>query len=98
MIDYRPITENGRFVAAYIEPHNPHLTLIPISPKGANRTWKCQACELTGSFEFVNSQPCTAPMPPPCAGCGLTPICARDCPGIRKVLSGDGVYVIDGQG
>lgn len=97
MSDYQPITENGRFKAAYIEPHNPHLSLTP-GPKGKDRVWTCDACGKSGKFNDVVGTECTAPMPAPCKACGLTPICARDCPGIRAEFGRDDVYVVDGQG
>lgn len=98
MSDYQPITENGHYKAAYIEPFNPHQTLTRTNAKGRPGLFQCAGCGAAGSIKDINAEPCTAPQPDPCPGCGLTPICARDCPGIRDALNDPGVYVIDGAG
>ncbi|MBW2672341.1 MAG: hypothetical protein JRD89_02845 [Deltaproteobacteria bacterium] len=73
---------------AYIPDKNPHNWLSRI----ADDRWACQYCGLEGTIEDIDAMACTHEYPP-CKYCGLTPICAVDCPGVWQALMSPEVYL-----
>ena len=79
---FEPIWKNDQFAALYIEPHNPHPILSGGEPKGSpKRPWSCDSCGVEGYWDEVIAIPCTH-IQIECPGCGLTPVCSGDCPGV----------------
>jgi len=67
----------------------PHLSM----KNTGNGIWKCDYCKETGKYNELSKIACTE-RPKPCKWCGESPLCARDCVGIRIALSDPKVYVI----
>jgi len=72
----------------YIPYANPHPCLTNQGDNG----WVCTHCGIEGPFEEVEKIACTYEHPI-CPHCGLTPICAVDCPGILGLLMDPRVYI-----
>ncbi len=74
-----------------MNPHNSRIALDP--PREAPpRRWRCQYCDQEGLWDELEALECTY-VYLPCAYCGQTPECARDCPGIMALLGSPDVYV-----
>ena len=68
---------------------NPHNSLVPLRP---GKLWKCTLCGLVDTMGRINKVACTY-IYPPCAYCGLSPICAIDCKRIIGLVTSDDVYL-----
>ncbi len=74
---------------------NPH-NLVSRQGKAPLDHWKCDFCEVEGTFTEVHAKECTHEYEV-CKYCGGAPTCDINCTGIAMALSHPDVYVIGDQ-
>lgn len=73
---------------------NPHNWIEALDPPRSHppRRWRCHYCGAEDLLDDLQKRACSY-VYPPCASCGQTPECARDCKGVWDALGAPGVVV-----